>query len=537
MTTTVSVTLDGVAWHTPDGRCLFSHLDAQFDGRLTALVGRNGVGKSVLARLMAGLLQPSAGHCRRIGRVHYLAQQLQPQPGQRVVELAAVDKVVDALRRIEAGSTQQADFDTVGEQWMLRETLQQALCEAGLHDVDIDTPVDKLSGGQCMRVALVGALLQPAELLILDEPSNHLDAAGRQWLAAQLQARGQGVLLVSHDRVLLEQVERVVELSAQGLRSYGGNHAFYARARAAERATAAALLQQRRHERHKGELALREQRQRLEQRAARGNRDAAAANQAPILLGLQRQRAEASVGKARQQLEQRQQGLYDAVREARAGIEEAAPVLLLPELTGGGPEWVLRCGQLQLPHVTAPLRSLDFALRRGDRVAITGANGMGKSTLLKVLAGQLAPLAGEVQAPVPMALLDQELRLLPPDRSALAELQARNPALAEGELRSRLALLGLDPVQVQLPSAQLSGGQRLKAALACALYADPPAQLLLLDEPGNHLDLEALAALESLLRQYRGALLLVSHDPALLQAVGVRAHLHAGAEGWQWREA
>lgn len=533
MTTSVSVTLDGVTWHTPAGRSLFPPLDAQFDARPTGLVGRNGVGKSVLAQVIAGLREPSAGHCRRIGRVHYLDQQITVAKGQRVAALAAVDKVVDALRRIEAGSTAQADFDAVGEQWTLHDTLRHALADAGLDGVDVDTPVDNLSGGQRMRVALVGALLQPAALLILDEPSNHLDVAGRQWLAAALRQRGQGVLLVSHDRLLLEQLERIVELSPQGLRSHAGSFSSYAQLRAAERTAAEALLQQRRHERHKGEQALHAQRQRLEQRSARGHREAASANQAPILLGLQRQRAEASNGKALQQLSERHDGLHEAVRQAHAQLGSPPPVLLAPVLEKAAPAWVARLQQVRLPHVAAPLQTLDLALRRGERLAVSGANGSGKSTLLKVLAGQLAAVSGQVQVSVPAALLDQELALLPADASALAALHARNPGMAQGELRSRLSLLGLDAAQVQQASAQLSGGQRLKAALACALYADPPAQLLLLDEPGNHLDLEALAALEALLRQYHGTLVVVSHDAAFLQAIGITARLQATPDGWQ----
>lgn len=534
MTPSVSVTLDGVSWHTPDGRCLFSDLTLQLDARPTALVGRNGVGKSVLAQLLAGKRLLSAGQIRRIGQVHYLPQQIHPIPGQRVAELAAVDNVLQALRRIEQGSIDPADFERVGEQWGLRETLQYALAEAGLEGVDADTPVDKLSGGQRMRVALAGALLQPAELLILDEPSNHLDRAGRDWLAQRLRVRGSGVLLVSHDRQLLHGVERVLELSTQGLRSYGGNHASYAQARSAERAAADALLQQRQHERRKGEQALHEQRQRLEQRSARGSRAAASANQAPILLGGQRQRAQASAGKAHQQLQLRQQQLQDNVQQARALSEQAAPVLLVPVIEASAPQWVARVEQVQLPHVAAPLRDINFALRRGERLAISGSNGAGKSTLLNVLAGQLAPLHGSVQCAVPRALLDQQLQLLPEDRTALEALRACNPLLDEAELRSRLALLGLDAAQLQQPTAQLSGGQRLKAALACAVYAEPAVQLLLLDEPGNHLDLEALTALETLLRQYRGTLVVVSHDEAFLQAIGISARLHADADGWRW---
>ena len=208
-------------------------------------------------------------------------------------------------------------------------------------------------------------------------------------------------------------------------------------------------------------------------------------------------------------------------------------MLLAPVLEKAAPAWVARLQQVRLPHVAAPLQTLDLALRRGERLAVSGANGSGKSTLLKVLAGQLAAVSGQVQVSVPAALLDQELALLPADASALAALHARNPGMAQGELRSRLSLLGLDAAQVQQASAQLSGGQRLKAALACALYADPPAQLLLLDEPGNHLDLEALAALEALLRQYHGTLVVVSHDAAFLQAIGITARLQATPDGWQ----
>ena len=532
--TAFSLTLDRVTCTLPDGRVLFSDISTHIDTTPTGLVGRNGVGKSVLARVLAGQHAPSAGQVQRTGRVHLLAQHSGAPPGS-IAALAGVAPLLDALARIEAGSVDPADFTAVGERWNIREQLQAQWQQLGLPTLDPARPAASLSGGQAMQVALGGALLSQADGLILDEPSNHLDRAGRQWLAEQLQARKQGLILVSHDRLLLQQVERIVELSPQGLRSYGGNHAFYAQARAGERAAAEALLQQRRNERRKGEQTLREQRQRLEQRSARGNRDAANANQAPILLGLQRQRAEASQGKARAQLDQRQLRLHDAVREAQADSEAAAPVLLLPSVQTSGPEWVVRSSHLQLPHVAPALRALDFNLRRGERVAITGANGVGKSTLLKVLAGQLPALAGEVNVQVPAALLDQQLQLLPAHSSVLEALRLRNPGSAEGELRSRLALLGLDANQVQLPSAQLSGGQRLKAGLACALYADPPAQLLLLDEPGNHLDLDALTALEELLRQYQGSLLLVSHDEALLQAIGISARLHAGEDGWHWQ--
>lgn len=498
------------------------------------MVGRNGVGKSMLAQLLAGLRMPSAGQCRRIGHVHYMGQQVQPRPGQRVAELAAVDATLAALRRVEEGGVAQSDFDLIGEQWVLRDLLQQSLSDAGLHGVEADTPVEALSGGQRMRVALVGALLQPADLLILDEPSNHLDAAGRQWLAEQLRRRRRGYLVISHDRLLLEQVEQIVELSSQGLRSYGGNYTRYAELRGAEKDAADELLRQKRHERRKGEQELQRQRQQLEQRSARGRRGAAGANQAPILLGLQRQRAQATFGRASRQLQQHQQQLDDAVRYAQAGIDEPAPLLLAPVPQAVGPEWVVRMEAVRLPWAPASRPALDLTLRRGQRLAVTGDNGGGKSTLLNVLAGKLPVAEGRVQISLPTALLDQQLAMLPAESTALEALRCHNAELDEASLRSRLSLLGLDATQAQLPVSQLSGGQRLKAALACAVYAAPAAQLLLLDEPANHLDLEALLALETLLRQYQGTLVVVAHDARFLEAIGTDSRLHIDKSGWHF---
>lgn len=164
---------------------------------------------------------------------------------------------------------------------------------------------------------------------------------------------------------------------------------------------------------------------------------------------------------------------------------------------------------------------------------MVGANGSGKSSLLQLLAGRLAPVRGSCVVPVRTACLDQHVSLLDPARSVLEQLLADDPAANESVLRTRLALLGLDSDAVQRPGAMLSGGERLKAALACALYRREPAELLLLDEPDNHLDLAALAALEQMLRHYRGALVVVSHDAVFLDRLALDTRLAPTVDGWQ----
>lgn len=180
----------------------------------------------------------------------------------------------------------------------------------------------------------------------------------------------------------------------------------------------------------------------------------------------------------------------------------------------------------------ADTRHINLSLRGHQRVCIVGPNGCGKSTLLQVLAGQLQPISGTCRVTPTTAYLDQRLSHLATDQSVIEQLQAVNRKASQAELRTRLAQLGLDARDVDRPSGQLSGGERLKAALACALYADPPPQLLLLDEPGNHLDLPSLQALEAVLRSYEGALVVVSHDDALLEGIGVTEWVVGTERGW-----
>lgn len=529
--TTHPLTLDRVTHRLSDGRTLFSDLSFCFDPVPTGLVGANGVGKSVLARLLAGVEPPTSGRCHGGGRV-FLMPSLSGVPHGSVAELSGVAPVLQALDRIARGSIDPQDFSTVDERWDLRERLRLLWAQCSVPaDLQPEDPSSRLSGGQAMQVALAGAWASEADWLILDEPSNHLDARHRALLQRQLAQWRGGLLVISHDRALLEGMQCIVELDAQGLHRFSGPYSRYAEARAAQVASAQLQLDHARHQHRQQQRLARELEQRAQQRQARGERNARNANQAPILLGLARQRAQATAGRHAQLQEQR-------LGESAARLRDVASrVHAQPELAALAPDnrhaaqRVARLEKLVLPHgCTAPL---DLILQRGQRVAVVGDNGSGKSTLLQVMAGQLMPCSGEIEVAVPAALLDQQLRGVAAEASVLQALQAATTRAPVAELRTRLALLGLDAQRVERPVATLSAGERLKAALACALYAEPPPGLLLLDEPGNALDLDALAALESLLAQYRGTLVMVSHDDALRQAMRATHTLQVDASGWQ----
>lgn len=528
--TTYPLTLDRVTCRLSDGRTVFSELSFTFDPVRTGLVGANGVGKSVLARILAGQRQPSSGRCRSEGRVTLLPALSGTVQGS-VGELAGVAEVLAALARISAGSVDPADFATVDDRWDLRERLQQQWRQQGLpDDLDPEQPAARLSGGQAMQVALSGAWASGADWLILDEPSNHLDARRRSELETQLSRWRGGLIVISHDRALLDHMECIVELDGGGLHRFGGGYADFVQAKATQAAAAQAQLDHARNAHRQQQRQAREQHERAQQRHSRGERSARDANQAPLLLGLQKQRAQASAGRNAQLQQQRLAGSAERLRTAAASVGRAAELMAFAPDAGHGTQRVARLDALVLPNGCA--EPLDLVLQRGQRVALVGDNGSGKSTLLRVLAGQLPPRSGAVEVAVPSALLDQHLRALPPSGSALDALQQANPGAALHDLRTRLALLGLDAQRIERTTDTLSAGERLKAAMACALYADPAPGLLLLDEPGNALDLQALQVLEDLLQQYTATLVMASHDARLLAAMRPTHVLQVTPRGW-----
>jgi len=532
--TTPSLALEGASHVLPDGRTLFSNLNEQFDQRHTGLVGRNGVGKTVLARILAGTLQPSTGRVVRYGSVHYLAQQVSHPMDATVADLAGLTGTLAALERIEAGATAPEDFDAVNNQWDVRHRFKHALDRHGLGHLGASTPAGVLSGGEAMRVALVGATLSGADYLILDEPSNHLDRQHRCALIDELRRWSRGLLVISHDRQLLDSMDRILDLSSLGLHGYGGNYTFYARCKAQERESAEQRLEQHKLERRRQDQLMRAQQERQERRTARGKRSGAEANQAKILLDRQKERSERSAGKLRLQQEAVREQLALRVRNAQQCVEDDAPITVhIPSAVPPAQRQVAVLDEVVLPYVSGATQSLNLILTGRQRVGVVGPNGCGKSTLLKLMAGVHQPLAGMCRVTPAAVYLDQQLGNLDPERSVLDQALAVDRTAGEGEMRMRLAQLGLEAQKIVVPSGLLSGGERLKAALACVLYANPPAQLLLLDEPSNHLDLPSAHALEAMLRSYQGGLVVVSHDDVFLDSLGLTDRLVATDHGWR----
>ena len=532
----VLVSLHHVYFQFANGQTLLDDLNLSFDHAPTGIVGRNGAGKSLLAKLLAGVLAPSSGTITRSASVTYVPQTMALAPGDTVAHVTATAQVLAALQRLARGDALPDDLELIDDRWDLAERLRKALDAAGLQHINADDPASQLSGGQLARLAVIGALLAAPQLLILDEPTNHLDSDGRAWLLGALSDWRGGLVVVSHDRQLLSHMSRIIELSPLGAQAYGGNYDAFRAQKATEQHAAQTALEHARQARSRERRRLQRDHDAMQRHAAISRKHTETANVDRFTKARWKSAASEITGTVRSAQSQQKDQLDDRVRQAHGRIIEDTPTLLaLPAACVPNGRRVLTLVDAQLPWLDpeAPATYLSVNVIGPMRVAVRGPNGCGKSTLLKLLAGHWQPVSGESAVHVPTAYIDQHLALLDDQRSIVEQLNLFDTPLAEGELRTRLALLQLDAVRVIQPSARLSGGERLKAAMALALWRKTPAQLLLLDEPTNHLDLESVTAFEQALQGFTGAVVVVSHDEAFLAALLPSHTLTWHAEGWR----
>ncbi|ELP5715335.1 putative ABC transporter ATP-binding protein YheS [Enterobacter sp. DC1] len=524
-----SFILHQVTCQFPTGDTLFGPLNLTLEPSLCALVGRNGSGKTRLLRLLAGLDEPASGHIERFGSHAWVAQQHVILPQTTLAELLGYDAIFSARKRIDSGDYQPDDLELLDGHWDVAERLSEAFINAQLPPFDPDKPAGELSGGERIRALLCGTFTAEADFMLLDEPTNHLDRHGRAWFYDQLSRFQGGVLVASHDRELLEQVPRILELSASGLRSYGGNYADYQTQRDAEQQAARAALEHAATERKRTRVRMQKEHDDSQRRSAKTLRTVDTLNIASFERVKYKGAAKERIGSWKKQHSEQNEALNAAVNKARERVEEDNPVMFtLPGSQIPEGKQVLVLEDLVLPHVPVP--PLNLRMDGPMRVALKGPNGCGKSTLLKTLLGEIAPRSGTCKVSVSCAYLDQHLSRLDLSQSVMTHLNLSHTPLEEGVLRTRLAQLQLGADKVTLPLAELSGGERLKAALACVLWRAEATQLLLLDEPTNHLDLASVQAIEAALASFPGALLVVSHDEAFLRGLTL-------THEWVWEEA
>lgn len=470
-----------------------------------ALVGRNGTGKTSLLRMLTGQIEPDRGniHIARGAKIGFLRQESPVTLGRTVlaeVESAMAEQTALRLRlteleaRLEAGATEDdleeyallQEHFLESEGYSLDHDVQVVLRRMGFEESEWSRLTDGLSGGEKTRLALARLLFAEPDLLILDEPTNHLDLEATEWLERWIKSYHGAVLLVSHDRAFLQATaERVLELRDHTLKAYPGNYDQYVRLRAEYEANLAMQAERQAEAMAKLDEYVR--------RFINSQRTAQARGRQKMLERLEENRIEAP---------KQERGIQAGFRAAkRSG------------------DLVVSCRKLAVGFPDATLiPSLDWTVRQGERWGVIGENGAGKSTLIRTILGRHEALAGEAKlgSSLTIGLFWQDVSELPLEDSPLQYMmyEAGMDAAPARNLLGRFLITGDD---VYRPIRTLSGGEKNKLVLARLTQESP--NLLVLDEPTNHLDMDSREALAAVLREYRGTLILVSHDRWLLSQV------------------
>ncbi|MEV7471374.1 ABC-F family ATP-binding cassette domain-containing protein [Streptomyces kronopolitis] len=513
-----SIVCTGLDFAWPDGTPVLADFPLTVGPGRTGLIGLNGAGKSTLLKLIAGELTPAAGSIKVAGEVGYLPQHAPLDTLLRVDEVLGIAGARAALHAIEGGDVREEHFTALGDDWDVEERARATLDQLGLPGLDLDRTIGEVSGGECVLLRLAALLLRRPDVLLLDEPTNNLDRAARERLYTAVDGWSKVLVVVSHDRELLQLVDRIADLRDGEVHWYGGNYAAYEEALAVEQEAAERMLRVAEADVQRQKRELSDAQVKLARRVRYGNKMAANKREPKIVMNERKRAAQVSAGKHRT--------LHtDRLKEARERLDEAAEAVRddeeiridLPHTAVPPGRTVLRLDALRTRY-GAPA---DLEVRGPERIALTGRNGSGKTTLLRTVAGEIPPASGTARVDVPHRFLPQRLDVLD-DALTVAENVARfAPDASNNHIRARLARFLFKGSRADQRAGTLSGGERFRASLAALLLAEPSPQLLLLDEPTNNLDLASVRRLVTALESYEGALVVVSHDPLFLEEIGI----------------
>ncbi|WP_328408773.1 ATP-binding cassette domain-containing protein [Streptomyces violaceus] len=518
MPTSITVTSLSFTW--PDGSPVFEGLDVAFGPGRTGLVGANGSGKSTLLKLIAGELAPADGSVRVAGEVGYLPQNVTLDTTLRVDQALGIAAQRVALHAIEAGDVAEAHFETVGDDWDVEERALATLGELGLGHVELDRTIGEVSGGESVLLRLAALLLRRPDVLLLDEPTNNLDLYARRRLYAAVQSWPGVMVVVSHDRELLDLVDQIADLRSGEITWYGGNYSAYEEALAVEQEAAERMVRVAESDFRKQKRELADAQVKLARRKRYGQKMFEQKREPKIVMGARKRAAQESAGKHRIMHEEK-------LAEARERLDEAVEAVRDDdEIRVDLPYTAVPPGRTVLTLQDLGLRygarvEGGFELRGPERVALIGRNGSGKTTLLRTITGELDPESGDVRTHVPLRFLPQRLDVLDGELTVAENVARFAPDATNNRIRARLARFLFRGARADQKAATLSGGERFRAALAALMLAEPAPQLLMLDEPTNNLDMASVRQLTTALESYEGALIVASHDLPFLESIGI----------------
>ena len=537
----MSISIQQISYIHPDKEVLFSDLNfAISKGQKLGLVGNNGCGKSTLLQIIAGQLSPSSGVIVRLDDLYYIPQHFGQYDSLTIAQALQIERKQQALHAILAGDVSNENFTILNDDWNIEERSIAALDLWGLGQFTLSYPMNLLSGGEKTRVFLAGMDIHHPSVILMDEPTNHLDSSGRQRLYDWVEKYRSTLLVVSHDRTLLNLLPEICELEKHQINYYGGNYEFYKE----QKTLMQEALQQRIEEKEKAlgiaRKVARETAERRDKQNVRGEKSNIRKGVPRIVLNALQGKSEKSTSKLTGVHQEKAEKLTNERNQLRGSLSPTAALKTdfnSSSLHTG--KILVTAKEINFSYHSNSINNdiqensiskqqlwqapVSFQLKSGDRLRIEGANGSGKTTLLKLITGQLQPQEGTLtRTDFSYVYLNQEYSIIDDRNSILEQAYAFNSRnLPEHEIKIILHRYLFPASEWDKSCRKLSGGEKMRLAFCCLMISNNTPDMFILDEPTNNLDIQSIEIITATIKNYAGTVIAISHDNYFIQEIGV----------------
>ncbi|MCP4355711.1 MAG: ABC-F family ATP-binding cassette domain-containing protein [Proteobacteria bacterium] len=490
-------------------------------GEKLAIIGDNGIGKTTLLEILQGDLTQSKGSIKVNGTLEFLPQIITKNGS--VADILGISEKLEAINSVEQGDCSEKLFDIINNDWDIVTKVTKQLDIFNLNHLDFKQNIETLSGGEKVKLLLVKMFISNADFLLLDEPTNNLDIESKQLFYKYLAKFKGGAIIISHDRELLNKMDKIAEMKADFMRVFGGNYDFYQEIMQKEQSNL-------KHEYSILEKEKRDKKRKIQKRQTslakkktgiQKKMDNKKYDPKGVSTGQRKQKAEVS-SKKKETTDLNTISSYNTKQnELRRKLQDDKIKIPLPDKP------FLKNTVLNIKNLsfgfnnTLLFDSFNLEISGGDRVWLKGNNGCGKTTLIKLILGKLITNKGSINLKGNAIFIDQSLSILDKNKTLLDNFLKLNPKADINDGHRILANFLFKNTQVNKKVSVLSGGELLKASLACILGTQTQPDLIILDEPTNNLDIKSIQILENSLKQYQGTLIIVSHDKNFIQNIRV----------------
>jgi len=523
----MSIIVNNITYIHPDKEVLFQNISFSVPTcKKVNLIGDNGSGKSTILKLLAGQIRPSTGEIILADTPYYVPQHFGQFNDLPVAAALGIDKKIDALKAILNGDASVENFTLLNDDWEIEDRVKGAFSKWNLPHIRLSQSMSELSGGEKTKVFLAGITIHSPSIVLLDEPSNHLDKQARKQLYEFVKTTKSTLVLVSHDRTILNLIDLTYELTGNIVEVYGGNYEFYKQQKQDKLNALYTRLVDKEKELNQARRMAQQTAEKKQKKDGQGKKSMKDKGIPRIIMGKIKEGAEFTAAKLKEVHTGKISSINDDLINIRQEIAEKDELkITFQNTTLHAGKILVTAKEINFGYTSGMLWEdpLSFQIKSGERVAITGNNGSGKTTLLKIILGQLEPETGEIyRADFSYLYIDQEYSIINNSFTVFEQIQSFNSRhLLEHELKTLLHHFLFPYDTWDKTCDKFSGGEKMKLVFCCLIANNNIPDMFILDEPTNNLDINSLNIITSALKDYKGTILIISHDQYFMDEIKV----------------